>query len=109
MARPARLQDSLNVDTAIAPGSAILRQSRCPARAVGPVIRRAAFRMGLVEIVGILAGCGVLLPRLAEFVVVVWSLRADERDRAHALVLLKALRGERPRARRAPPGRTPAG
>jgi hypothetical protein len=56
----------------------------------------------LVQI-GAVAGCvGVALRYATQFVIVVWSLKADEQGRRHALRLLQALRGERPRRRSLP-------
>lgn len=50
------------------------------------------------------AGCaGVTLYYVIQFTVMIWSLRTNEEGRRHALRLLLALRGGRPR-RRLPPG-----
>ena len=51
---------------------------------------------GMVQI-SALAGCASLTVRYAiQFVIVIWSLRADEDGREHALRLLRALRGKSP-------------
>lgn len=48
----------------------------------------------VVELGG-LVGAAMLLRLLVEFVLVFWSLRADERGRRHALRVLALLRGRR--------------
>jgi hypothetical protein len=51
-----------------------------------------------------IAGCaGVALRYAIQLVIVIWSLRADAEGRQHALELLLALRGERPKRRRSLP------
>jgi len=58
----------------------------------------------LIQISAI-AGCAGLTVRyVTQLIVVVWSLRADEDGRRHALRLLSALRGERSRQRSLPEG-----
>jgi hypothetical protein len=47
---------------------------------------------GVVQI-SVLVGCaGVAIHYVTQFLVVIWSLRADENGRHHAIELLKALR-----------------
>jgi hypothetical protein len=54
---------------------------------------------GMVQI-SALVGCAGLTVRYAiQFVIVIWSLRADEDGRQHALRLLHALRGKNPERR----------
>jgi hypothetical protein len=57
---------------------------------------------GLVQISACVGCAGVALRYVIQLIVVVWSLRADEDGRKHALRLLLALRGERPK-RKTPP------
>jgi len=59
----------------------------------------------LVQISALVGCAGVALRYVIQLIVVVWSLRADEDGRQHAVGLLLALRGER--ARRQPPGEAP--
>ena len=58
---------------------------------------------GLVQISALVGCAGVAVRYITQLIVVVWSLRADEDGRQHALGLLLALRGER--AGRRPPGK----
>jgi len=54
---------------------------------------------GMVQI-SALVGCTGLTVRYAiQLVIVIWSLRADEDGRQHALRLLQALRGKSPERR----------
>lgn len=54
---------------------------------------------GMVQI-SALVGCAGLIVRYAiQLVIVIWSLRADEDGRQHALRLLQALRGKSPEHR----------
>jgi hypothetical protein len=58
----------------------------------------------LVQISALMCCAGVALRYITQLIVVVWSLRADEDGRRHALKLLLALRGARPKQR--PPAGT---
>jgi hypothetical protein len=51
----------------------------------------------LVQISALVGCAGVTLRYTIQFIVVVWSLRADEAGRRHALRVLQVLRGERPK------------
>ena len=53
----------------------------------------------LVQISAIVGCAGVTLRYVIQFIVVIWSLRADEEGRRHALQVLLALRGKRLRSR----------
>ena len=54
---------------------------------------------GMVQI-SALVGCAGFAVRYAiQLVIVIWSLRADEDGRQHALCLLQALRGKSPERR----------
>ncbi len=48
---------------------------------------------GVLFQIGAVAGCaGVALRYATQLVIVIWSMRADEEGRQHAIRLLKALR-----------------
>jgi hypothetical protein len=52
---------------------------------------------GVVQI-SVLVGCaGVAARYITQLIVVLWSLRADEKGRKHAIEVLKVLRGGNPR------------
>jgi hypothetical protein len=51
----------------------------------------------LVQISALVGCAGVVLRYAIQLIVVVWSLKADEDGRQHALGLLLALRGKRAR------------
>lgn len=56
---------------------------------------------------GVLVGCaGVAIRCVTQLLVVIWSLRADEKGRRHAIEILKALRWGRLQAAITPPRRT---
>lgn len=59
-----------------------------------PTERQGDMGSEVVELGG-LVGAAMLLRLLVEFIVVFWSLRADERGRRHALRVLALLRGRR--------------
>jgi hypothetical protein len=50
-----------------------------------------------IVIVSVITASAFALRGVAEFVVIIWSLRADEKGRKHALVLLQQLRSRRER------------
>jgi hypothetical protein len=54
---------------------------------------------GLVQISALVGCAGVALRSVIQLIVVIWSLRADEEGRRHALRLLLALRGKRSKHR----------
>ena len=68
-----------------------------------PFTRRAGMAAALIQI-SVVAGCAGMTLRVIQFIVVIWSLRADEMGRRHALRLLLALRGGRLRRRLPPVG-----
>jgi hypothetical protein len=53
---------------------------------------------GMVQI-SALVGAGLTVRYAIQLVIVIWSLRADEDGRQHALRLLQALRGKSPERR----------
>jgi hypothetical protein len=60
---------------------------------------------GLVQLSALVGCAGVALRYIIQLIVVLWSLKADADGRQHALGLLLALRGERPK--RQSPGKAP--
>jgi hypothetical protein len=45
--------------------------------------------------ISVLVGCaGVTVRYITQLIIVIWSLKADERGRHHAIELLKSLRGD---------------
>jgi len=54
---------------------------------------------GWVQISAFVGCAGVALRYIIQFIVVIWSLRADDDGRRHALRLLLALRGQLPKGR----------
>jgi hypothetical protein len=53
-----------------------------------------------VVYISVLVGCaGVAARYITQLVVVLWSLRADDKGRQHAIELLTVLRGGHPRRR----------
>ena len=59
----------------------------------------------LVQLSALVGCAGVALRYIIQLIVVLWSLKADADGRQHALGLLLALRGERPK--RQPPEKAP--
>lgn len=53
----------------------------------------------LIQISAVVSCAGIALRYVTQLIVVIWSLRADEDGRQHALKLLLVLRGGRPRRR----------
>jgi hypothetical protein len=51
----------------------------------------------LVQISALVGCAGVALRYLVQLIVVVWSLKANEAGRKHALRVLRVLRGEQPK------------
>lgn len=62
-----------------------------------------AMASALIQISAVVSCAGIALRYVIQFIVVIWSLKADEDGRQHALRLLLVLRVERPR-RRLPSG-----
>jgi hypothetical protein len=51
--------------------------------------------VGELWLVGVLLGAALVLRNLTELVVIFWSLRANEKDRRHAIRLLEQLSARR--------------